>query len=194
MARPKATWKPKTSALEIVPNPKQAMGLTPLQKKFCEIYATEDVTQTDAARMAGYAEASAAGMASSLLNGRDYPQALDYIRQIKSELAKKYEVTFDNHVRKLAEIRDAAFTQGNYPAAVSAEKARGQAAGLYITRQEILVGKIDQMSKEEVMAEIRRLQSEFPALAAATATTIDLEAAHVTGKETLGGPEKRNRK
>jgi len=194
MARPKATWKPKTSALEIVPNPKQAMGLTPLQKKFCEIYATEDVTQTDAARMAGYAEASAAGMASSLLNGRDYPQALDYIRQIKSELAKKYEVTFDNHVRKLAEIRDAAFTQGNYPAAVSAEKARGQAAGLYITRQEILVGKIDQMSKEEVMAEIRRLQSEFPALAAATATTIDLEATHVTGKETLGGPEKRNRK
>ena len=194
MARPKATWKPKTSALEVVPNPKQAMGLTPLQKKFCEIYATEDVTQTDAARMAGYAEASAAGMASALLNGRDYPQALDYIRQIKSELAKKYEVTFDNHVRKLAEIRDAAFTQGNYPAAVSAEKARGQAAGLYITRQEILVGKIDQMSKEEVMAEIRRLQAEFPALAAATATTIDLEATHVTGKEALGGPEKRNRK
>jgi len=192
MARPKITWKPKTSALEIVPNPKQAMGLTPLQKKFCEIFASEDVTQTDAARMAGYAEASAASMASSLLNGRDYPQALDYIRQVKSELARKYEVNFDNHVRKLAEIRDAAYQNGNYPAAVSAEKARGQAAGLYITRQEILVGKIDQMSKEEVMSEIRRLQAEFPALASATATTIDLEATHVTGKETLGRLKKGN--
>lgn len=191
MARAKVTWKPKASALEVVPNPKQAMGLTPLQKKFCEIYATEDVTQTDAARMAGYAEASAAGMASALLNGRDYPQALEYIKQIKTELAKKYEVTFDNHVRKLAEIRDAAFTNGNYPAAVSAEKARGQAAGLYITRQEILVGKIDQMSKEEVMAEIRRLQQEFPQLAATTGPTIDLEATYVsTGKEAVGGRKK----
>jgi len=169
MALAKKTWKP---TLEVVANPKQALGITPMQEKFCLIFATEDVTQTDAARMAGYADA--AGQASKFLNGRDHPQIVERIRELKEELAKKYEVTFENHVRKLAEIRDLAVQNGNYPAAVTAEKARGSAAGLYVTRQEILVGKIDQMSKEEVMIEIRRLQQEIPALAQSTAPMIDL--------------------
>ena len=51
-------------------------------------------------------------------------------------------------------------------AAVAAEKSRGQAAGLYIDRKEILHGKIDQMDREQVMKEIQKLQKEFPALAA----------------------------
>ena len=67
-------------------------------------------------------------------------------------------------MQKLAQIRDEALANGNYPAAVAAETKRGQAAGLYIDRKEILHGKIDQMSREEVVREIRRLQEEFPAL------------------------------
>jgi hypothetical protein len=54
---------------------------------------------------------------------------------------------------------------GQLAAAVSAEKQRGMAAGLYISRSEILVGRIDQMSKDEVLREIAKLQEEFPALA-----------------------------
>ena len=170
MARAKTTHKPK---LDILVNPK-TKGLTEKQEKFCRIYATEDVTRTEAARLAGYTEKTAPIAGSRFLNGRDYPHILARIAEIKEELAKKYEVTFDSHVRQLARIRDAAYEKGNYPAAVSAEKARGQAAGLYISRQEILVGKIDQMSREEVLAEIARIQQEYPALAAATAPTIDM--------------------
>ena len=170
MARAKTTHKPK---LEILVNPK-TKGLTEKQEKFCRIYATEDVTRTEAAKLAGYSDTSASIVGSRFLNGRDFPQILNRIAEIKEELAKKYEVTFDSHVRQLARIRDAAFEKGNFPAAVSAEKARGQAAGLYISRQEILVGKIDQMSREEVLAEIAKLQQEFPALAQATAPTIDM--------------------
>lgn len=170
MARAKTTHKPK---LDILVNPK-TKGLTEKQEKFCRIYATEDVTRTEAARLAGYSESAAAWAGSRFLNGRDYPQILARIAEIKEELSKKYEVTFDNHVRQLARIRDAAFEKGNFPAAVSAEKARGAAAGLYVTRQEILVGKIDQMSREEVLAEIAKLQTEFPVLANATAPTIDM--------------------
>ena len=44
------------------------------------------------------------------------------------------------------------------------EKARGQVAGLYIDRKEILHGKIDQMDRQEVMDEIKRIQAEFPQL------------------------------
>jgi len=187
MATSKKTWKP---TLRVVPNPKQAIGVTPMQEKFCLIFATEDITQTDAARKAGYADAAA--VASKFLNGRDYPQIVERIRQIKEELSVKYEVTFDNHVRKLAEIRDAALQSNNFASAVAAEKARGSAAGLYVTRQEILVGKIDQMSKEEVLAEIRRLQAELPILVNVTNPMIDLtaqEEVHGSGEEALAGSE-----
>ena len=68
--------------------------------------------------------------------------------------------------KKLAEIRDAAMQNGNFPAAVAAEKSRGQAAGLYIDRKEILHGRIDQMTRDEVLREITKLQEEYPALAA----------------------------
>ena len=37
-----------------------------------------------------------------------------------------------------------------------------------------MVGKIDQMSREEVLAEIAKLQQDFPVLMNATAPTIDM--------------------
>lgn len=172
MPRAKTTHKPK---LDILVNPK-TKGLTEKQEKFCRIYATEDVTRTEAARMAGFGEGTAAWAASRFLNGRDYPHVLARVAEIKEELAKKYEVTFDGHVRQLAKIRDMALERGNFTAAVAAEKSRGQVAGLYISRSEILVGKIDQMSREEVLAEIAKLQTQFPVLLESTAPTLDMVA------------------
>ena len=56
-------------------------------------------------------------------------------------------------------------------------------AGLYISRSEILVGKIDQMSREEVLAEIAKLQSQFPILIDQTAPTIDMISARRDAEE-----------
>jgi phage terminase small subunit len=172
MASAKATHKPK---MEILVNPK-TKGLTEKQEKFCRIYATEDVTRTEAARQAGYTETTAPIAGSRFLNGRDYPHILVRIAEIKEELSRKYEVTFDSHIRQLARIRDMALEKGNYTAAVAAEKSRGQAGGLYISRSEILVGKIDQMSREDVIAEISKLQAQFPVLMQSTSPTIDMIA------------------
>lgn len=180
MARAKQTHKPK---LDIVVNPKKEKGLTEKQEKFCRIYATEDVTRTEAAKLAGYGDGTAAWAASRFLNGRDYPHILVRIAEIKEELSRKYEVSFDGHVRQLAKIRDMALEKGNYTAAVAAEKSRGQVAGLYISRSEILVGKIDQMSREEVLAEIAKLQSQFPILIDQTAPTIDMISARRDAEE-----------
>lgn len=185
MPKAKVTHKNK---LDVIANPRVETGLSPKQEKFATIYATEEVTQTEAALRAGYAESNAHAIASRMLNGRDYPQVLERVRQIKTELQQKYEVTFESHVRKLAELRDQAMQNGNYAAAVTAEKARGSAAGLYIDRKEILTGKIDQMNRDEVMAEIRRIQEEFPQLVQATEPTIDADfteiEVHPSAKET----------
>ena len=172
MPKAKVTHK---KSLDIVANPRVEKGLTPMQEKFAMIYATEEVTQTEAAMKAGYAVSNAHSIASHMLNGRSYPQVLERVRQIKLELQQKYEVTFESHVQKLAQLRDEAMQNGNYSAAVTAEKHRGQAAGLYIDRKEILHGKIDQMSKEEVMHEIKRIQEEFPVLIEATEPAIDMD-------------------
>lgn len=178
MALPKATHKPR---LDVVANPRKEKMITPKQEEFARIYCTEDISQTEAAIRAGYSVKSAHAIASQLLDGKRYPHVVERIREIKAELSRKYEVTFESHVKKLAEIRDLAITNGNYPAAVAAEKSRGQAAGLYIDRKEIMHGRIDQMSREEVMREISRLQQEFPALAAVAEGNliIDVEAEDV---------------
>jgi phage terminase small subunit len=171
VAKAKATHKPK---LDIVVDPKREKGLTEKQEKFARIYATEDVTRTEAARLAGYSESAVHTVGSRFLNGKDFPQIVARVAELKEELSKKYEVTFDGHIRQLARIRDMALDKGNYTAAVAAEKSRGQAAGIYISRHEVMVGKIDQMSREEVLAEIHKLQAQFPLLAADTAPTIDM--------------------
>ena len=64
MAKAKETHRKK---LEVVANPKIDFGLTPKQEKFCKIYATEEVTQTEAAIQAGYAVSNAHAIASRLL-------------------------------------------------------------------------------------------------------------------------------
>ncbi len=172
MVLAKATHKPK---LEIVANPRTEKNITPKQEEFARLYVCEDISQTEAAVRAGYSVKSAHAIASQLLNGQRYPNVVARIGELKAELAKKYEVTFEVHVKKLAEIRDAAMTGGNFSAAVAAEKSRGQAAGLYIDRKEILHGKIDQMDKEQVMKEIQKLQKEFPALAAVADGNVVIE-------------------
>lgn len=166
------TGRPKIPITSLKIMGEKAYGLTPRQEIFAKTYATENVTQTEAARRAGYSNPSWA--ASRLMNGRDFPHVLRRIVELKQELSRKYEVTFENHVKKMAEIRDMALADKNYASAVAAEKARGQVAGLYIARHEIMIGKIDQMSREEVLAEIKKLQEEYPMLAASTAPKQDI--------------------
>jgi phage terminase small subunit len=168
----------------VVPNTR---GLTKMQEKFCQLYCTrDDLSQTECARQAGFAESHVASIASRLLNGREYPLVVARIQEIQQQLAVKYEVTFENHVRKLAEIRDLALGDKQYAAAISAEKSRGQAAGLYIDRKEILTGKIDQMSRAEVEAEIAKLFVQYPELAAVAPAMIELQPQDVIDVEEAG--------
>jgi len=168
MAAPKVTHKEIGDV--VVPH---EIGLSAKQEKFCQLYATDDsLTQTECARLAGYAEKHAAVQASNMLK---HPKIIERIRDIKSDLGRKYAVSFESHVKKLAEIRDQALQSGQFAAAVSAEKHRGQAAGLYIDRKEILHGRIDQMSREDVLKEIQKLQEEYPMLQAVAQSNMAID-------------------
>jgi phage terminase small subunit len=119
------------------------------------------ITATEAALRAGYPEASARTKASALQNPKYYPLVVDYARQIREEVQKKYDVDIHRHFKELQKIREKALEEGSYSAAVQAEVARGKAAGLYVEQKIIKHGKLDQLTEGELDEKIAELMREM---------------------------------
>ena len=84
-----------------------------------------------------------------------------YICEIREEYQKKYEVTYEKHITELAKIREQALKKGAFSAASNAEVARGKAAGLCVEQKIIRTGKLDDMSKEEMEQELKKIIDEY---------------------------------
>ena len=110
---------------------------------------------------AGYSKSSARVRASELTNPQKYPEVCKYIEELQTQVNQKYNVTFGRHVKKLAEIRDAALEKGNYTAAVAAETQRGRAAGLYVERKEVRTGSLESLSEVELKKKMRELVLDY---------------------------------
>ena len=153
--------------------PKQ---LSEQQKKFAEllVYNEGRKTPTECAIEAGYAEGSAHVRASELRNPNKFPLVAKYIGEIRQEVQKKYEVTFEKHITELGRIRQEALAKGAFSAATNAEVARGKAAGLYIEQKIIRTGKLEDMSIEELEAKMKRIYDENKTL---------IEGEYTLGKE-----------
>ena len=123
--------------------------LTPKQIKFCVLFVQDGDTKTatQCAIEAGYSENRAKQEASEL---RKHPGCMEYIKELRNQDEKKYEVNLHKHLKRLHQLSVGAEEKGNWNAAVTAEKSRGQVAGLYIDRKEIMHGSIDQLNREEV--------------------------------------------
>lgn len=118
------------------------------------------ISAAEAARRAGYSEKAAKNIACNLQNPRLFPHVVKAIEEAREEQRKIFEVNRERHYRDLAKIRNMALQENNYSAAVQAEKARGQAAGLYIERKEVRHGSIDAMSRDEVEEKIKQILGE----------------------------------
>ena len=143
--------------------PKQ---LSEQQKKFCEllVYNEGRKTPTECAREAGYAEGSCHVRASELRNPNKFPLVVKYIGEIRSEIQKKYEVSFERHITELGRIRQEALAKGAFSAATNAEVARGKAAGLYIEQRISLTGKLENLSLEELELKMKKIVDDNKAL------------------------------
>jgi hypothetical protein len=75
----------------------------------------------------------------------------------REEIADTHRVQMNKHVQELARLRERALGEKSYSAAVNAERLRGQAAGLYIERKEIRTGSIDDMSRDDVLKQLKEL-------------------------------------
>ena len=133
--------------------------LTEMQQKFAELLLFNEGrnTPTECAIEAGYDKDSAHVRASELRNPNKYPGVVKYIGELREEIQKKYEITFEKHVAELAKLRDSSRDKGAWSAAINAEVARGKAAGLYVEQKIIRTGKLEDMTEKELELKMKQL-------------------------------------
>ena len=138
-------------------------NITQKQRKFILLYVHSEglKTGTQCAIEAGYAAGSAKVRASELQNPDRYPLVAKAIDAERRASVERYKCSQERSLSTLARIRDAASAAGNYNAAVAAETRRGQIAGLYVDKKEILTGTIDSMSRDEVEKKLQELKEQY---------------------------------
>ena len=154
----------KRMSTEVAPLRAQRRKLTAKEWTFVTELVSGDgrTTMKDAAIKAGYKPSSASVMAWKLTNPDINPHVVAAIQAYRSDLASKYNTSYERHMRDLQIIRDKALDAGAFAAAVQAEYRRGQALGtIYVERKEIRHGTIDSMSKEEVQRKLDELKKLY---------------------------------
>ena len=140
--------------------------LTEMQQKFAEllVYNEGRKTPTECAIEAGYDKDSAHVRASELRNPNKYPGVVKYIGELREEIQKKHEITFEKHIAELAKLRDSSRDKGAWSAAINAEVARGKAAGLYVEQKIIRTGKLEDMTEKELELKMKQLIEDHKGL------------------------------
>ena len=159
--------------------------LTEMQKRFAEfiVFGDEEgpLSQSDAAKLAGYSHKRCRQEGSELLNPRLSPLVVQYVDSLKQERLAKHEVTYDKHLAELDRIKIAALKKGSFSSAVNAEVSRGKAAGLYIDRKIIKTGKLEEMTEEQLEAKMKQILNDYGSLL--DMKTVNGESEEVIEKE-----------
>ena len=124
--------------------------LQPQQQKFLDNYIHKDMTQTAAARAAGYKNANV--RAVQLLNN---PVVKERMEEMRQELESKYGVTITKSVRDMQRLRDEAWEAGNFGAAIKAEELRLKVTGLMVARSHVTHEHVDNMSREQIVEQLQ---------------------------------------
>ena len=119
--------------------------LKPQQQQFLDYYLHKDMTQTEAARQAGYKNPTV--QAVRLLRN---PVVQERLQEMRLEAQARFGVTVDKSVRDLKKLRDQAWEMGKFSEAIRAEELRLKAAGLLINKQHVLKEDITASTKEEI--------------------------------------------
>ena len=143
--------------------PGPAKQLTPKQMKFSQllVYGVEGnpITKTEAAKLAGYADAANEG--HRMTNPKYYPLVCAHISNLRDEVREKYGVSFEGHLEELGKIRDQAKKDSrNLAAAATTEIARGKVSGYYIDQKIIRHGKIDDLNLDQLYERMRTIKQK----------------------------------
>lgn len=119
------------------------------QQEFLNNYVHKDMTQTAAAREAGYSNPTVDAV--RLLRIVSVQERLD---EMRSELESKFGVTVAKSVRDLQFIRDKALDLGKFGDAIRAEELRLKATGLLVNKTHVKHENVDAMSREQILEKL----------------------------------------
>lgn len=130
------------------------MALTPKQEAFAQAIVT-GMNQSDAYRAAYKVregtkpetvnQAASRIMADSNVTAR--------VEELREPVAKKAQITLESHLEDLQRLRNMAVKANQMSAAISAEVARGKAAGVHIEKSEqlVTVRKLEPIADDEFL-------------------------------------------
>jgi hypothetical protein len=77
---------------------------------------------------------------------------------LQREYAEASKIDFVKHARELSRLRDIAVTNGQLGPAVQSEYRRGQLAGFYVDRKEVVTASLDNMTRPELEAKLKEIR------------------------------------
>ena len=116
--------------------------LTAKQEKFCIAYiATGNASEAyrQSYRAGGMKGATVNRKAKELLDNGKITARLD---EIKKPVVEKAQITLESHLEDLMRLRNLAVQKEQIAAAISAEIARGKAAGIHVEKSQLSVDNI----------------------------------------------------
>ena len=166
--------------------------LSPKQQAFVHIFVKENgrLTATDCAKQAGYSEKSAISQACNLQNPKYFPKVVEAIEKLQREYAESAKIDFVRHSRELARLRDTAVNNGQMGPAVNAEFRRGQLAGFYVDRKEVVTASLDNMTRPELEAKLKEIRDHN----IINGEAIGVEVKEINGEEPLLMVEEKKEK
>ena len=119
--------------------------LTAQQEKFVMFlvygHEGEPCSQTEAAKLAGYADPG--NYASRLMNVNQYPLVVAHYESLLQELHSKYEQDLVGQKATLGQLRDAAKRKGRYSDAIRAHELIMKADGRFVDKRLNMNVKVD---------------------------------------------------
>lgn len=111
--------------------------LTPKQEAFCAAYI-ETGNASEAYRRAYSVEKmkpeTVHRAAKEML---DNPKITARLKELQAPMIEAALLTYESHLKRLAELAEAAAAAGQFSAAITAEVNRGKVAGLYIEKKQV---------------------------------------------------------
>jgi hypothetical protein len=128
--------------------------ITNRQKTFSRHYVDGLHSNAECARMAGYSQKYARIQAYKLLSPTYFPHVAEFITELREERERKYGVTLMGQLKRLRELSLGAEDQGQFSAAINAEKTRSALGGHFHA--------IESMGREEIESRLLELRKNHP--------------------------------
>ena len=128
--------------------------LTAKQQKFLDLFFYKDLTQTGAAREAGYSIPSVDAV--RLLRN---PVIQERYQEMRLEANAKFGVTIEKSVRDLLKMRNDAWQSGRIGEAIRAEELRLKATGLLVNKSHVMHEDMNGLTREQIVEKLNEFKS-----------------------------------